>query len=117
SGRCPRRPQEPLSVHQPPPDPDIAHQALATVSRGEPMPRALARAFLEAVLDGDVTPAQLGGVLLAIRVRTETTEELAGFVEAMRSRVLVVEAPDGTIDTCGTGGDVRSTFNISTATS
>jgi anthranilate phosphoribosyltransferase/anthranilate synthase/phosphoribosyltransferase len=104
-------------VHQPPPDPDVAREALATVSRGEPMPRALARSFLEAVLDGDVTPAQLGGVLLAIRVRTETTDELAGFVEAMRSRVLVVQAPDGAIDTCGTGGDVRNTFNISTATS
>jgi anthranilate phosphoribosyltransferase len=104
-------------VHQPPQDPDIAREALATVSRGEPMSRDLARTFLEAVLDGDVTPAQLGGVLLAIRVRTETTDELAGFVEAMRSRVLVVEAPEGAIDTCGTGGDVRSTFNISTATS
>ena len=56
-------------------------------------------------------------VLLAIRVRTETTDELAGFVEAMRARVLVVEAPEGAIDTCGTGGDVHGTFNISTATS
>lgn len=72
---------------------------------------------MAAVLDGDVTAAQLGGVLLAIRVRTETTDELAGFVEAMRSRVLVVPAPAGAIDTCGTGGDVHHTFNISTATS
>ena len=52
-----------------------------------------------------------------MRVRTETTDELAGFVEAMRARVLVVDAPDGAIDTCGTGGDVHGTFNISTATS
>ncbi|MET0772790.1 MAG: anthranilate phosphoribosyltransferase [Candidatus Limnocylindrales bacterium] len=104
-------------MHQPPPAPDVAHEALTIVSRGDAMSRDLARAFLEAVLDGDVTPAQLGGVLLAIRVRTETTEELAGFAEAMRSRVLVVTAPAGAIDTCGTGGDVRSTFNISTATS
>ena len=86
-------------------------------SRGESLSRDEARAFMAAVLDGDVTPAQLGGVLLAIRVRTETTDELAGFVEAMRARVLVVDAPAGTIDTCGTGGDVHGTFNISTATS
>ncbi len=100
-----------------PPSPDIAHDTLSIVARGESLRRDQARAFMAAVLDGDVTPAQLGGVLLAIRVRTETTDELAGFVEAMRARVLVVEAPAGAIDTCGTGGDVHGTFNISTATS
>jgi anthranilate phosphoribosyltransferase len=97
--------------------PDTATSTLAVVARGESLSRDQAQAFMAAVLDGDVTPAQLGGVLLAIRVRTETTDELAGFVQAMRSRVLVVEAPDGAIDTCGTGGDVHGTFNISTATS
>jgi anthranilate phosphoribosyltransferase len=109
--------EAPAGVHQAPQEPDIAREALAVVARGDSLSRDQARAFLVAVLDGDVTPAQLGGVLLAIRVRTETTEELAGFVEAMRSRVLVVAAPRGAIDTCGTGGDVRHTFNISTATS
>lgn len=97
--------------------PDIAHATLTVVARGESLSRDQARTFMAAVLDGDVTPAQLGGVLLAIRVRTETTDELAGFVEAMRARVLVVDAPAGAIDTCGTGGDVHGTFNISTATS
>lgn len=97
--------------------PDIAHATLTVVARGESLSRDRARAFMAAVLDGEVTPAQLGGVLLAIRVRTETTDELAGFVEAMRARVLVVDAPAGAIDTCGTGGDVHGTFNISTATS
>lgn len=104
-------------MHTPPPVPDTARRALAIVSRGDSMPRELAREFMTAVLDGDVTPAQLAGVLLAIRVRTETTDELAGFVDAMRARVLIVDAPPGAIDTCGTGGDVASTFNISTATS
>jgi anthranilate phosphoribosyltransferase len=104
-------------VHQASQDPETARQALSVVSRGDPLSRDLARAFMESVLDGEVTPAQLAGVLLAIRVRTETTDELAGFVEAMRARVLMVEAPEGAIDTCGTGGDVRKTFNISTATS
>ena len=69
------------------------------------------------MLDGDVTPAQLGALLIGMRMRSETTDELAGFVEAMRARVLVVDAPEGAIDTCGTGGDVHDTFNISTATS
>ncbi len=50
-----------------------------------------------------------------MHARGETPAELAGFVRAMRSRALPVEAPTGTIDTCGTGGDVRGTFNISTA--
>ena len=79
--------------------PDIAPGALAIVARGESLTRDQARVFMAAVLDGEVTPAQLGGVLLAIRVRTETTDELAGFVESMRARVLVVDAPEGAIDT------------------
>lgn len=70
-----------------------------------------------AVLDGEVTPGQLGAVLLGMRVRGETADELAGFVRALRSRALAVTAPPGTIDVCGTGGDVRQTFNISTAAS
>ncbi len=105
-------------MHQVAPSgPDTPQATLAAVASGGSLSRDAARAFMAAVLDGDVTPAQLGGVLLAIRVRSETTDELAGFVDAMRARVLVVAAPQGAIDTCGTGGDIRSTFNISTATS
>jgi anthranilate phosphoribosyltransferase len=70
---------------------------------------------MAAVLDGEVTPAQLGGMLIGMHARGESPGELAGFVRAMRSRAHAVSAPDGTIDTCGTGGDVRGTFNISTA--
>ena len=72
---------------------DTAQATLAVVARGESLGRDQAREFMSAVLDGDVTPAQLGGVLLAVRVRTETTDELAGFVEAMRARVLVFVRP------------------------
>lgn len=70
---------------------------------------------MTAVLEGKVTPAQLGGVLVGMHARGETPAELAAFVRAMRSRALTVHAPEGTIDTSGTGGDVRGTFNISTA--
>ena len=60
-------------------------------------------------------PAQLAALLVALRMRGETVEELAGFASAMRERVLRVEAPEGTIDVVGTGGDGSGTFNISTA--
>src|SRR3990172_12114063 len=94
---------------------DVIRSALRTVSLGQPLSSNDAERFMEAVLDGEVTPAQLGGILVGMHARGETAGELAGFVRAMRSRALAVTAPPGTIDTCGTGGDVRGTFNISTA--
>ena len=99
----------------PEPTPDAVRDALRTVSAGQPLTPETAERFMAAVLDGEVTPAQLGGMLIGMHARGETPSELAGFVRAMRSRSRAVEAPDGTIDTCGTGGDVRGTFNISTA--
>jgi anthranilate phosphoribosyltransferase len=67
------------------------------------------------VMDGEATPAQLAAMLVALRMRGETVDELAGFASAMRERVLRVEAPAGTIDVVGTGGDGSGTFNVSTA--
>lgn len=93
----------------------LIRDALQAVSGGAALTPEEAEAFMTAVLDGEVTPAQLGGMLVGMHARGETSGELAGFVRAMRSRVLAVTAPAGTIDTCGTGGDVRGTFNISTA--
>ena len=97
------------------PTTEAIRDALRTVSTGGALTPEAAEGFMAAVLDGQVTPAQLGGVLVGMHARGETAGELAGFVRAMRSRALAVEAPAGTIDTCGTGGDVRGTFNISTA--
>ena len=94
---------------------ETVRDTLRAVSTGQSLPAELAEAFMAAVLDGEVTPTQLGGALIGMHARGETAQELAGFVRAMRSRALAVEAPAGTIDTCGTGGDVRGTFNISTA--
>ena len=68
-----------------------------------------------AVMDGEATPAQLAALLMGLRMRGETVDELAGFATAMRERVVRVEAPDGTVDVVGTGGDGSGTFNISTA--
>jgi len=89
--------------------------ALATVVDGGTLTMDQARVTMAAVMDGEATPAQLAALLVALRMRGETIEELAGFASAMRERVLHVDAPEGTIDTCGTGGDRSGTFNISTA--
>jgi anthranilate phosphoribosyltransferase len=94
---------------------DVIRPALAAVVGGERLSRATAEAVMGAVLDGEVTPAQLGALLMGLRMRGETVDELTGFVSAMRARVIKVSAPAGTVDTCGTGGDVLKTFNISTA--
>ncbi len=99
----------------PEPTDDAIRDVLRTVSVGRQLTAEQAEGFMAAVLDGEVTPAQLGGVLIGLHARGESPAELAGFVRAMRSRALAVQAPDDAIDTCGTGGDVRGTFNISTA--
>jgi anthranilate phosphoribosyltransferase len=93
---------------------DIVRAALATVVDGGSLSQADAHAAMGAVMDGEATPAQLAALLVALRMRGETVDELAGFAAAMRDRVLRVEAPEGSIDTCGTGGDKSGTFNIST---
>jgi len=89
--------------------------ALAAVVEGRTLTFDEARLAMAAVMDGEATPAQLAGLLVALRMRGETAEELAGFAAAMRERVLRVDAPPGTIDVVGTGGDGSRTFNISTA--
>jgi anthranilate phosphoribosyltransferase len=94
---------------------ELVRAALAGVVAGATLPRDEARAAMGSVMDGEATPAQLAGLLIALRARGETVDELTGFAEAMRQRVLKVRAPAGAIDTCGTGGDGAATFNISTA--
>ena len=88
--------------------------ALAAVVDGRTLSMDEARAAMGSVMDGEATPAQLAALLVALRMRGETVEELAGFASAMRERVLRVDAPDGAIDVVGTGGDGSGTFNIST---
>jgi anthranilate phosphoribosyltransferase len=89
--------------------------ALASIVEGRSLSIEEARLAMGAVMDGEATAAQLAALLVALRMRGETVEELAGFASAMRERVLRVEAPEGTIDVVGTGGDGSGTFNISTA--
>ena len=94
---------------------DKVRAALAAIVEGKTLSTEEARGAMGSVMDGEATPAQLAALLVALRMRGETVEELAGFALAMRERVVRVEAPDGAIDTCGTGGDHSGTFNISTA--
>jgi anthranilate phosphoribosyltransferase len=93
---------------------DAVRAALSTVIDGGILDRDRAHAAMGAVMDGESTPAQLAALLVALRMRGETVDELAGFAQAMRERVLRVDAPAGAIDVVGTGGDGSGTFNIST---
>jgi anthranilate phosphoribosyltransferase len=90
--------------------------ALAQLLDGRDLSREEARDVMGTVMRGDATPAQIGGVLVALRVKGETAEEIAGCAEAMREHALAVHPTrDDLVDTAGTGGDGARTFNISTA--
>lgn len=69
------------------------------------------------IMGGEVPPTQIAAFIVALRMKGETIEEITGFARAMRSRALRIRAKDGepVVDTCGTGGDGKGTFNISTA--
>lgn len=85
---------------------EVAAGALLSVKQAE-------RAF-DFMMAGEATPAQMGGLLMGLRVRGETVDEITGGAKAMRARALTMDAPEGAIDTCGTGGDAKGTFNVST---
>ncbi|WP_275782566.1 anthranilate phosphoribosyltransferase [Pararhizobium gei] len=87
---------------------------VAKAAAGEALNREDARAAFEIIMCGEATPSQIGGFLMALRVRGETVDEIVGAVEAMRARMLTVEAPEESIDIVGTGGDGAGTYNIST---
>lgn len=93
---------------------DQVRAALAAVIDGKLLSMDEARSAMGSVMDGEATPAQLAALLVALRMRGESVEELAGFAAAMRERVVRVDAPPGAIDVVGTGGDGSGTFNIST---
>ena len=90
-------------------------EAIEQLLQGTPLSRAQARDVMDQVMAGEVTTGQLAGLLIALRAKGETVEEMTGFVESMRAHATPLEVPVGTIDTCGTGGDRAGTFNISTA--
>ncbi|MEW6570469.1 MAG: anthranilate phosphoribosyltransferase [Nitrospirota bacterium] len=68
------------------------------------------------IMEGRATEAQIGGFLAALRIKGETVEEITGAARIMREKATTIKAPEGVLDTCGTGGDMSHTFNISTTT-
>ena len=90
---------------------------LGTIAAGQTLSEDEAQQVFELLMSGDVTPSQMGALLMGLRVRGETIAEITGAARAMRARALTVQAPAGAIDTCGTGGDAKGTHNISTAAS
>ena len=93
---------------------DLVRAAIGTIVDGGTLSADDAHGAMGAVMDGEATPAQLAALLMGLRMRGETVDELTGFALAMRERVVRVDAPEGTIDVVGTGGDGSGTFNIST---
>jgi anthranilate phosphoribosyltransferase len=87
---------------------------LAKVATGAALTQEEARAAFDALLSGEVTPAQGGAFLMALRVRGEAVDEIVGAVSALRGRMTRVEAPPNAIDIVGTGGDHSGSYNIST---
>jgi len=88
---------------------------IAKVAAGKSLDRAEAESAFDVIMSGSATPAQIGGFLMALRVRGETVDEIAGAVSTMRSKMVPVVAPADAIDIVGTGGDGAHTYNISTA--
>jgi len=88
---------------------------LARLANGERLAESEAESAFGLIMNGEATPAQIAGLLMAMRVRGETVAEMTGAVRAMRARMLDIEAPPGAIDIVGTGGDAAGTLNISTA--
>jgi anthranilate phosphoribosyltransferase len=90
-------------------------QAIQKVINAQHLTRAEAKEVMSDIMDGVVTPAQIGGLLAVLRMKGETIEEITGFAEAMRSKANRVNTEQNNLlDTCGTGGDGADTFNIST---
>jgi anthranilate phosphoribosyltransferase len=87
---------------------------IAKAAAGQKLTREEAVEAFDIIMSGEATPSQIGGFLMALRVRGESVDEIAGAVCAMRGRMTKVDAPEGAIDIVGTGGDASGTYNIST---
>src|SRR6202041_3979711 len=96
---------------------DDLKSIIGKVATGATLTRDEAASAFDMLLSGEVTPAQMGGLLMALRVRGETVDEITGAVSAMRAKMLRVEAPADAVDVVGTGGDGSGSVNVSTCAS
>jgi len=90
---------------------------IGKVATGAALSRAEAAAAFDRMMSGEATPSQMGGLLMALRVRGETVDEITGAVSAMRAKMLTVTAPANAVDIVGTGGDGSGSVNVSTCAS
>jgi anthranilate phosphoribosyltransferase len=93
----------------------MLREVLRKAAAGETLTEGEAERALETIMEGAAPPAATAALLTALRVRGESVSEIVGFARAMRRFAATVEAPEGVVDTCGTGGDAKGTINISTA--
>jgi anthranilate phosphoribosyltransferase len=94
----------------------MIQKAIAALVAGEDLTGSLAREVAREILDGQASPCQIAAFITALRIRKERVEHIVAFAEALREKAGRVRAPEGVVlDTCGTGGDGRATFNVSTA--
>src|SRR3712207_4392192 len=93
----------------------MLRETLRKAAAGETLTEGEAERALETIMEGTVPPAATAALLTAFRVRGESVFEIVGFARAMRRFAARVEAPEGVVDTCGTGGDAKGTINVSTA--
>jgi anthranilate phosphoribosyltransferase len=96
---------------------DNLRAIIAKVATGASLSREEASVAFDSMMSGEATPSQMGGLLMALRVRGETVDEITGAVEVMRAKMLPVAAPAGAVDVVGTGGDGSGSVNVSTCAS
>src|SRR6187402_851646 len=96
---------------------DDLKSIIGKVATGASLSRDEAASAFDAMMSGEATPSQMGGLLMALRVRGETVDEITGAVSAMGSKMLTVDAPADAIDIVGTGGDGSGSVNVSTCAS
>jgi anthranilate phosphoribosyltransferase len=96
---------------------DDLKSIIGKVATGASLSREEAASAFDSMMSGEATPSQMGGLLMALRVRGETVDEITGAVSAMRSKMLRVSAPDDAVDIVGTGGDGSGSVNVSTCAS
>lgn len=93
----------------------VMHEVIALLAERMNLNRDKATRAFQVIMNGGATPAQMAAFLMGLRLKGETVEELTAGAIAMRAKAAKLTAPKGTIDTCGTGGDAKGTYNISTA--
>jgi anthranilate phosphoribosyltransferase len=94
--------------------PTALEAAIGKVAAGQTLSQLECAQAFDVIMSGAASDAQVGALLMGLRVRGETVDEIAGAANALRQCAVPVKAPEGAIDTCGTGGDAKSTHNIST---